>query len=204
MPTAPLLLIDVGDLPSLVAAMIQPEGGRLVLFHPQRPDGCAAARLAVLREHERIIRPAGITFGKPGTVSNPANAVPIHMQWLSELAVAASAAIDAGCGTVIWPVQIGIDSEGVGKAMETAQLVGDICGLAEADGEGLHFKLPLVDRTDREIALLAEEVGVPARAFWPCEESGSEPCERCSECRRWMVAFGSARAEWPWAKSSVR
>ncbi len=209
MATAPLLLIDGGDLPSLVAAMLQPDGGRIVLFHGQRDDDDdAAARLQVLAEHERIIRPAAMIFGRVGRLADSQAEVPAHVLWLNELALAAAAAFEAGCRTIIWPVQIGIDAEGLGRAMETAQLVGDIAGLADQSAaDALLFKLPLADRTDQEIVMLAEELGVPMRACWPCDGGGDEagePCDRCAGCRRWMTAFGAARVSWPWAKAAAR
>jgi hypothetical protein len=204
MPNAPLLLIDVGDLPSLVAALIQPDPARLVLFHPQTESAAAQELLAAAREHERILSPAGFIVGRVGSLISTNEAAPAQARWLNELSIASSAAIASGCGGMIWPVQIGIDAEGVGRAMETAQLVGDICGLGDPTGEGLHVKLPLADRTDQEVVMLSEELGVPERAFWPCEGSGKEPCGRCGSCRRWMTAFGAARTAWPWAAVAAR
>ena len=67
-------------------------------------------------------------------------------------------------------------------------------------GDRLVIDLPVVDFTDAQLVDLAEELGAPLQAFWPCNGAADRPCGRCEGCRRWSAAFREVGVPWPWAE----
>ena len=118
---------------------------------------------------------------------------------------AAAVACGAGCGRVVSCRQIGPDPEAVTRAAERAVLVGALAQVGCAPGaeERLVVELPVVDLADAPLADLAEELGAPMRAFWPCLGAAERPCDRCAGCRRWTLAFREGGVHWPWAESAA-
>jgi hypothetical protein len=193
------LLIDRGDLPSLVAVTVESRPQRLVLFHAQGSGPAADRRRAAAEEH-------GAVFGVRQVVVEPLPPVDagggqegLAEAWL--LLGAAAAARRHACSRLIWPHQVGPDPEAVGLAVERASLVSALAetGGGHAAGAELVIDLPLVDLADAQLADLAEDAGAPMHAFWPCEGGGDLPCETCAACRRWRAAFDEAGVAWPWA-----
>ena len=196
------LLIDRGDLPSLVAVTVESRPQHLVLYHAVESDPAAGRRRAAVEEH-------GEVFGVRQVVVEPLPALDTggggagQLEGLAQaglLLQAAAAARRLACPRIVWPHQVGPDAEAVGLAVERASLVS---ALAEIDGgqparQELVIDLPLVDLTDAQLADLAEDEGAPMHAFWPCSGAGDLPCGACPGCRRWRAAFAEAGVAWPW------
>jgi hypothetical protein len=224
-PDSPILLIDRGDLPSLVAAIIQPDPTRLILWHLREADEAAARRTAVVEEHASFLAAADLVVSEPwpGGVGRASDAEGLWQALM--LVQAAIIARHRGCEKIIWPVQVGPDAARVSELVDRAVTVAE---LAEAGGglptgvrRTIVIDLPLVDLDDEQIVDLADDGGAPLTAFWPCETAGSaagggprsttgarpgggatsagEPCGACGGCDRWQRAFRECGLPWPWA-----
>jgi hypothetical protein len=199
------LIIDEGDLPALVACALQGRAGRLLVYHPRGSDPASPRRESAARSHAEALDAAEF-IAEPcfGTADD---------LWRETCAVvgAAAAACAAGCSRVVWPRQVGPDPRPVAHAAERAALVGALAQVGCAPGapERLVVELPVVDLTDGQLAELAEELGAPMRAFWPCSggggggRAGGRPCGRCDGCERWSRAFREAGVPWPWAEHAA-
>jgi hypothetical protein len=195
------LLIDCGDLPSLVAVTLEARPQRLVLYHAQETGPAADRRLAAAREHGSVFGVRETVVEKlppPDAGSGPEG---LAQAWL--LLGAAAAARRHACSRVIWPHQVGPDADAVGLVMERASLVSALVEVAGGTGADLVIDLPLADLTEAQLADLAEDAGAPMHAFWPCDAGGDLPCETCAGCRRWRAAFDEAGVVWPWLAVSA-
>ena len=206
MADAGTLLVDRGDLPSLVAVTIDPRPDRLVLYHAREADAAASRRQAAVEEH-------GAAFGVTRVVTDQWPALefdglghaalsPSHppggdddLETACLLIRASAAARRLGCPRIVWPRQVGPDADRVGRLVEQAGLVTILAGPV--------IDLPLVDLGDEQIVDLAEDGGAPLHAFWPCSAGGAAPCETCDGCRRWRAAFDAVGAAWAWTKVKV-
>lgn len=192
------LLIDAGDLPSLVALALESSPNRAILWHPRGEDPAAGRREAAVLEHAAAY----------GAVSAEAVRVPPvevggESRGLDEgclLLHAAGAARRHGCPRIVWPRQVGFEPDLVEEAVQRARLAADLAQVGPGGaGRGeLLVDLPVIDLTDVQLADLAEDSGAPPASFWPCGEDGQVPCERCDGCRRWRAAFDGAGVAWPW------
>jgi len=202
------LLIDRGDLPSLVAVTVESRPQHLVLYHALESDPAADRRRAAVEEH-------GVVLGVRQVVVEPLPALDTgsgasdagaasQLEGLAQaglLLQAAAAARRLACPRIIWPHQVGPDPEAVGSAVERASLVAALTeiGGGQPAGRELVIDLPLVDLTDAQLADLAEDGGAVMHGFWPCAAGGDAPCGVCAGCRRWRSAFAEAGVAWPWA-----
>ncbi len=200
------LLIDSGDLPSLVAATIESRPQELVIYHPRGSDAPAAHREAMAAEHAAVLG-TGRLIVDP---QPPPDAIPTaaiqgpEVQGLREaclLTRAAQAAVQLHCCRLVWPKAVGPEAGPVGLAVQRASMVADLADLdaRTTAAERVVIDLPLVDLTDTQLVDLAEDAGAPMRSFGPCDGDGAEPCRRCEGCRRWLAAFDAAGVPWPWA-----
>ena len=216
MPHPRLLLIDYGDLPSLVAATLQTRPDETVIFHPRGPDVAAGGREAAAREHAELLGARGFVVDQLPEI-DPATPLPAagpdrdRIEALDDACVlwrSAALAVRRGCPAIVWPRQVGPDPDRIGHAVLRANLVADFVQVG-APGDAaweLVIDLPLVDLTDDRLVELADEGGAPMRAFRPCESGrgpAAVPCEQCDGCRRWRSAFDAAGVAWPWATVSI-
>ena len=203
MPGPGPLLIDRGDLPSLVAVTVDSRPQHLVLYHAVESDPAADRRRAAVEDH-------GAVFGVRQVLVEPLPDLDAggggagQLEGLAQaglLLQAAAAARRLACPRIIWPHQVGPDPEAVGPAVERASLVSALAeiGGGQPAGAELVIDLPLVDLTDAQLADLAEDGGAPMHGFWPCAAGGDVPCGACAGCRRWRSAFTEAGVAWPWA-----
>ncbi|MHC4709749.1 MAG: 7-cyano-7-deazaguanine synthase [Planctomycetota bacterium] len=203
------LLIDRGDLPSLVAVTMESRPQHLVLYHAVELDPAAKRRRAAVEEHGVVLGvrqvvveplpPLETGGGGPGAAGAADQLEGLAQAGL--LLQAAAAARRLACPRIIWPHQVGPDPEAVGPAVERASLVAALAeiGGGQPAGAELVIDLPLVDLTDAQLADLAEDGGAPMHGFWPCAAGGDVPCGACAGCRRWRSAFTEAGVPWPWA-----
>jgi hypothetical protein len=198
------LLIDRGDLPSLVAVALQSRPERLVLYHAEEPEPAGRRRRAAAEEHADV-------YGVRRLLVEPIPPVGTGGGGLDGLAQAGlllgavAAARRLACSGVIWPHWLGPDAEAVGLAVERATLVSalfDVSGEQRSVAE-MAIDLPLVDLTGAQVADLAEDTGAPLHAFWPCDGVGSVPCATCGGCRQWRSAFAEAGVPWPWVPAGA-
>ena len=61
---SPILLIDRGDLPSLTAAIIQPDPTRLILWHLHEADEAAERRAAIVKDHADFLGAADLVISE--------------------------------------------------------------------------------------------------------------------------------------------
>ncbi|MDY7110548.1 MAG: 7-cyano-7-deazaguanine synthase [Planctomycetota bacterium] len=201
-PERSMLLIDRGDLPSLVAAVIQPDPARLLLWQLREGDEAAARRAAVVAEHADFLGAVRPVVSEPWS-AEVGRASDAEGLWQALMLLqAAIIARHHGCGKIIWPVQVGPDAPRVSELVDRAAGVAE---LTEAGGgasaerrNAVVIDLPLVDLEDEQIVDLADDAGAPATAFWPCEAGGDEPCGACGGCDRWMRAYRECGLPWPW------
>jgi len=187
-PKSPILLIDLADLPSLAAAMTQPDPARLILWHLGEEGGAAERRAAIVREHGEFLGAAELIVSeawRPG-VGRTGDAAGLWQALM--LVQAAIIARHRACEKIIWPVQVGPDAARVSELVDRALAVAELAdATAAADaaarpagasaarpGGSLVIDLPLVDLADEQVVDLAEDCGAPLRAFWPCESAGGQ------------------------------
>lgn len=189
---SPILLIDRGDLPSLTAAIIQPDPARLILWHLREADEAAARRAAIVKDHADFLGAADLIISDAwqGDVGRASD---VEGLWQALLLVqAAIIARHRGCDKIIWPIQVGPDaarvSELVDRATAVAELAesgtgaigqvatsgtsGTLGTSGTSGGRAMVIDLPLVDLDDEQVVDLADDAGAPLRAFWPCETAG--------------------------------
>jgi hypothetical protein len=100
----------------------------------------------------------------------------------------------AGLGSVLWPVQAavgeGLDLDRISACADRALLVGRLVAIdaVEHGVRGLTISIPFIDLTDRQIAELAMDMGVPLQACWWNRFSDRAAGE---ERARWMAALRS-------------
>ena len=199
------LLIDLGDLPSLVVLTLEPEARRLVLFHPRDPGPGGDGRMAAVKEHAEAfgIEPVHIRI-LPSVWGDPAAAGGAG-RGLDEAQVmlhAAALARESGCSKILWPAQVGPDHRRVGDQVVRANLVMALAEAGRGGASEVPIELPLVDLSDEQVVELAEDGGAPMRMFWPCRRDGRQSCGSCPGCRRWQGAFDRCGLGWPWEGSS--
>ncbi len=205
-----LLLIDYGDLPSLVAATIQTRPDETVILHPRGSEAAAGGREAAAREHAELMGARGFVVDQlpeidPGTPLPAAGPDRDRIEAIDDACVlwrAAALAVRRGCPAIVWPRQVGPDPDRIGPAVLRANLVADFVQVGGHAARKLVIDLPLVDLTDDHLVELADEGGAPMRAFRPCDSgrgSAAGPCEQCDGCKRWRSAFDAAGVAWPWA-----
>ena len=198
-----VLLIDEGDLPSLVGLALERDPERVVLWHARGSGDAAQRRLAAVQEHgnafsvQRIVvaQGAGAVAGE----SSSAAALDQSVRLLS----AAAAAIRFNCPRMVWPVQIGSNSSRICEAVQRANLVVALAEIG-AQKNSLMIDVPLIDLGETQIVDLALDQGVLGLAFWPCETGTQDmPCGACAGCRRWSGGFDGRGQPWPWAAEAV-
>ncbi len=204
MSSTGVLLIDEGDLPSLVALALERAPERVVLWHARGSDDAAQRQLAAVQEHgkafsvQRVVVAQGVET-VPGDSSSSAEALDQSVRLVS----AAAAAIRLNCPRMVWPVQVGSKSSRICQTVQRANLV---VALAEvgAQKNSLMIDVPLIDLGETQIVDLAVDQGVLGLAFWPCEAGTQDmPCGACAGCRRWSAGFDGRGQPWPWAAEAV-
>jgi hypothetical protein len=197
-----IMLIDRGDLPSLVALGMESLPRGLVLWHPVEVWGPHEPRRLMVERHAEVfsalellvtdVTETGLAVGHDG------GGVRQGLMLLSALALAQ----ELGCAKLIWPVQGGHDPERVGRLVTLSQLAGEMAELEQVGGS-VALSLPVVDLSDEQLVDLADDLGVPQQDFWPCERTAAEPCGACAGCIRWQAAFDQAGLGWPWSRTAV-
>ena len=199
------ILIDEADLPSLVAASFRPPQG-LVLVHARRGDAAAPRRAEIVAEHEAALGASTVILdhaaGKGSARPSIADDLAETLLETLVLVEAATLAATLGATRVIWPRQVGPDPMLIEVALERATLAAALAGSASGCVPPA-METPLLDLGDEQVVDLAEDAGVPARAFWPCGAGGREPCGRCPGCARWLRAFEAQDVPWPWASATA-
>ncbi|MCA9286343.1 MAG: 7-cyano-7-deazaguanine synthase [Phycisphaerales bacterium] len=192
------LVIDFGDLPSLVCGFLESDPTRAVLWHRRGAGVAGARRVALLEEN-------AVALGVERTVfTDPLPAAFAERPELVEaidLLEACTAAESLGCHRVVWPLVCGPDPTLLANAVERSCLAA-LLAASTPDVPRVVVEIPVADLADAAIADLAEDLNIPPRLFWPCTSDAAgrtSPCGTCQECRRWRGAFSEARVEWPWA-----
>jgi hypothetical protein len=200
--SAPVLVVDRGDMPSLTACAIQADPSRCVLWHLVEPDLAAPRRCEAVEAHAEAWGIQNVVTSKPGDFGIPGMAPPPDLLLSSILLNAVTVARQVGCRKIVWPHQVGPRGTEVAIAVDRANTVA---ALADLGGEAatVAIELPLVDLDDQQLVELVEETGAPLRAFWPCLGGDPRPCRKCTECQRWQEAFEALRQPWPWDAAPV-
>jgi len=203
MASSSVLLIDDGDLPSLVGLALERHPQQVVLWHPHGSDEAGERRLAAVQEHGEAFGVRQVVVARETATIQGESSLAAELDRSVSLLSAAAAAMRLDCTRVVWPTQIGSNSSRICQTVERANLV---VALAEIGGRknSLMIDLPLIDLGEAQIVDLAHEQGALEQAFWPCETgSAGVPCGRCRGCRRWGVGFETRGHSWPWAAEPV-
>ena len=196
-----VLLIDSGDMPSLVAATIDSRPQQLRVYHPRGSGPAAAHREAMAAEHAALLGTGDLIVDLQ-VPDVPATQGP-EVEGMREaclLTRAVLAAVQHECDRVVWPKAVGPEAGPVGRAVQRATMVAELADLdaLTPTADRIVIDLPLIDLTDTQLVDLAEDAGAPMRSFRPCDGDAAEPCRRCDGCRRWLAAFDAAGMPWPW------
>ena len=193
-----VVLIDRGDLPSLVAAMLETEPSRLVLWHMCERGAGGEGRLAAVREHADVLGVRRLIVAELGSLGVADLTQPVGLYFAHLLLHAVTLTTQLGARKIVWPHQVGPEAQLVTEAVDRAN---QVAALAATGGQpsSLVVDLPLIDLSDPQVVDLADDTGAPLRAFWPCQRDGPEPCESCRGCTRWRGAFREADVAWPWS-----
>ncbi len=198
MANSDIMLIDHGDLASLVALGLEPVPRGLVLWHPVEPWGPHEAKRIVVERHAEAFGAQELLIADLAESGLAASSEHGGVRHSLVLMSALALAQELGCAKVIWPVQGGHDPDRVGRLVTISQLAGELAELEQVGGQSVAHSLPVVDLSDAQLADLADDLGLPPRDFWPCEETAGEPCGGCPSCIRWQSAFDEAGVDWPW------
>jgi hypothetical protein len=191
------LIIDLADLPSLVALATQPAAEPFVAWHPHLRGSAADTRKRIVRAHSQVYSAARVVYGG---LPIPDGADAHSPQWWIDSAILVDAmrvAQRLECCRIIWPVQAGGDFADLGPVIERSTLISS---LARVGTEPIAIDLPLADLMDEQLVELADDCAAQMKQFWPCEKGDLSPCGGCDGCRRWMQAFETAGPAWPWAE----
>lgn len=202
MAMASILVIDFGDLPSLIAVALQRNPQQIVLWHPSFDTDAREHLLASTKEHGEVFGIQEVILSKrqnelPGNQSHA-----IALMEADLLLAAAIAATEAGCQKVVWPKQVGPDPKQICIAVERANLVVALTETGQTTST-LMIDLPLVDLSEKQIVDLGDDQGMLDQSFWPCDSGQKAPCGTCIDCRRWARGFQEAGQPWPWAAIAV-
>lgn len=184
------LIIDLGDLPGLVAAAISERPDLTVLYHPRVAGSNAVERATVVAAHAERFGCDGLIVDELESILD---ALPDanRSEDLAELGImllqAARAARRTGCRVIVWPVHVGEDVGSAARLLERALTLGDLLN-PTADPQGLSIQTPLLDLADWQVLDLAIRLDVPLRLARFCERSPANPCAACPSCRRWFNA----------------
>lgn len=198
-----VLLIDDGDLPSLVGLALERDPQQVVLWHRQGTDAAAEHRLAAVQGHGQAFGVPQILVEKRSATVPDESSLATGLDRSVGLLSAAAAAMGLNCHRIVWPTQIGSSASRICQTVERANLV---VALSEVGGQknSLMIDLPLIDLGEAQIVDLAYEQGVLELPFWPCQTvSGGAPCGTCRGCRRWGVGFETRGHPWPWAAKTA-
>ena len=203
MSSSSVLLIDDGDLPSLVGLALERDPQQVVLWHPHGSDDAGERRLAAVKEHGHVFSVRQVVVAKKTATIQGESSLAAELDRNVSLLSAAVAAMKLGCPRMVWPTQIGSSSSRICQAVERANLV---IALTQIGGRknSLMIDLPLIDLGEAQIVDIAQEQGVLELPFWPCESGSAKvPCGGCRGCRRWTVGFETRGQPWPWAAEAV-
>lgn len=204
------LVIQRGDLASLVLLLMQPDASKVIVWHPEGRTSAGRRRKACV-EAVSTARGAGglvvselpdaasqgwlsLGFGAREDDRVPVEAHHVELRVLLDAAIVAK---QVGCTRIISPWTVGPDHAQVGRAIERAMLVVELIDI-EREAPELSIDLPLVERSDAELTELALDLCAPLMSFWPCEHGDESPCGECATCRRWISAFEEAGIAWPY------
>ncbi|MEE9128829.1 MAG: 7-cyano-7-deazaguanine synthase [Phycisphaerales bacterium] len=204
MSSTGVLLIDEGDLPSLVGLALERDPQQVVLWHPHGSDDAAQRRLAAVQEHGKAFSVQRVVVAQgAGAVAGESSSSAAAMAQSVRLLSAAAAAIRFNCPRMVWPVQIGSNSSRICQTVQRANLVVALAEIG-AQKNSLMIGVPLIDLGETQIVDLAIDQGVLGVAFWPCETGTQDmPCGTCAECRRWSAGFDGRGQPWPWAAEAM-
>ena len=128
-----VLLIDRGDLPSLVGATLEPDPSRMVIWHRRGHDAGATGRSAATKDHAEAMGARRVILTEPIVLGMQDMAPPSGLFQTGLLLEAAVIAQQVGCSKVVWPYHVGADAERVGEAVGRANLVASLAERPVAD-----------------------------------------------------------------------
>ena len=198
-----VLLIDDGDLPSLVALALERDPQQVVLWHPHGSDAAAQRRQAAVEAHGEAFSVRQVVVAKETATIQGESSLAAELDRSVSLLSAAAAAMRLNCTRVVWPAQIGSNSSRICQTVQRANLVVALAEIG-AQKNSLMIDVPLIDLGETQIVDLAVDQGVLGVAFWPCETGTQDmPCGACAGCRRWSAGFDGRGQPWPWAAEAV-
>ena len=198
MASANTLVIDYGDLPSLLAVALQRDPQHMVLWHPSFATDASEKLLDAAKEHGEVFGIQKIFMSKRRNELASSQKQALALKEADLLLAASIAATEAGCQKVVWPKQVGPDPKQICIAVERANLVVALAETGQTSSS-LMIDLPLVDLSEKQIVDLGDDQGMLDQSFWPCEGGQKTPCGRCIDCSRWSKGFEEAGQPWPWA-----
>lgn len=202
MASASTLVIDYGDLPSLVAVALQRDPLQMVLWHPSYATDASEKLLEAAKEHGEVFGIQTVFMSKRRNELSSSHKHALALKEADLLLAALIAATESGCQKVVWPKQVGPDPKQICIAVERANLVVALAETGQT-ASSLMIDLPLVDLSEKQIVDLGDNQGMLDQSFWPCEGGQKAPCGKCIDCRRWAKGFESAGQPWPWAAVAV-
>jgi len=202
MAASDIMLIDRGDLASLVALGLETMPRGLVIWHPVETWGPHESRRLVAERHAEVFGAQELLIADMAEAGLQPHAEQSGPRQGLLLLTALSLAQDLGCAKLVWPVHGGNDPERIGRSVALAQLASEMAE-TDHDGSAVAVSLPVVDLSDEQLVDLADDLSVPIQDFWPCERTAEHPCGSCPECVRWMGAFEQLGLPWPWSRLAV-
>ncbi len=196
------LVIDYGDLPSLVVVALQRNPQQMVLWHPAFATDASEKLLEAAKEHGEVFGIQKVIMSRRRNELSSSQKHAIALKEADLLLAAVIAAAEAGCQKVVWPKQVGADPKQICSAVERANLVIALTETGQT-ASTLMIDLPLIDLSEKQIAELGDDQGMLDQSFWPCQGGQKAPCGTCIDCRRWAKGFEAAGQPWPWAAVAV-
>lgn len=169
------LIIDDGGLTPLLATLLAPDPGRLVLWTPPAEGVAVEETLAIVRRRSDALGCDSVVSG--GRAENPAGRFGVARMLLC----ACEAALRERCGVVVWPASRGDNVDEMAGLADRARLIAFLADL-ESGGGGPRLETPFLDLTDAQVLMLAEDADAPMGEGWLAP----------SELARWTAAGKAA------------
>jgi len=189
--------METGDLPSLLAVMMQTTPGEVRLWigrysHERTyPREWADARCDAFGLGSASLIDLGPLLDEGARDGLSAEG--------PRLLRAAADALAIGARRLVWPVVVGPDPDDAGTILELASAVADVATIGVAGPDDLVIDAPFVDRELWELVDLAQDMAAPLALVRPCHDARRSACGTCSNCAPWRRAFEAAAVPWPWS-----
>ena len=186
-----VIVLNSGSMPGLVATAAAAEKPFLagLYVHEGRPADTWYHQ-SFLSQVERFSVRRPLELDLPQLSVRPERAASLALRWPQLLMAAAAAALEIKAERLVWPVQVGEDSDAIARVTQLVLLVQQTVEV-EA-GRDLRIDTPLVELTDKQLVEMGHQMDLPWELSRSCVSDTAQPCGSCGGCLERRKAFAQA------------